>query len=215
MHLIHQKEVWVLTGEGWLVTLICVAALMLFLINQLYPFLALNSPLKADILVIEGWMQDYAIKEAIAEFERGGYQKLITIGPSLWVGHYLSQYKNFAELAAANLIALGFDPDKLVAVPTPDVFRNRTDASAAALSQWIAGSGLKVESINLYTFDVHSRRNWMIFNQALAPEIKVGVIVLEPLSYDPKRWWVSSAGVRSIISETIAYIYARFVNWRA
>jgi hypothetical protein len=215
MHLIHQKEVWVLTGEGWLVTLACVAALMLFLINQLYPFLALNSPLKADILVIEGWMQDYAIKEAIAEFERGSYQKLITIGPSLWVGHYLSQYKNFAELAAANLIALGFDPDKLVAVPTPDVFRNRTDASAAALSQWIANSGLKVESINLYTFDVHSRRNWMIFNQALAPEIKVGVIVLEPLSYDPKRWWVSSAGVRSIISETIAYIYARFVNWRA
>ncbi len=55
----------------------------------------------------------------------------------------------------------------------------------------------------------------MIFNQALAPEINVGVIVLEPLSYDPKRWWASSAGVRSIISETIAYIYARFVNWRA
>jgi hypothetical protein len=48
-----------------------------------------------------------------------------------------------------------------------------------------------------------------------APEIKVGVIAAKPLIYDPKYWWVSSEGVRSIISEAIAYIYARFVNWRA
>lgn len=212
MHLLHRQEIWLPTVQGWLVIVVCVAALMLFLVTHIYSFLALNAPIQADILVLEGWMYDYAIKDAIAEFERGGYQKLITIGPSLVEGHYLSRYKNFAELGAATLIALGFNPDKLVAVPTPDVLRNRTDASAVALREWLLKSEFKVKSINLYTFDVHSRRNWIIFKQALAPEIKVGVIVLDPLSYDPKRWWFYSAGVKSIIFEIISCIYACFVS---
>jgi len=72
-----------------------------------------------------------------------------------------------------------------------------------------------VKSINLVTFDVHARRSWIIFKQTLAPEIQVGVIATESLSYNPKHWWTSSEGVRSIIAETIAYIYARFVDWRA
>jgi hypothetical protein len=212
MHLIHRQEIWMPTIQGWLVIVGCVAAVILFLITHIYSFLAVNSPINADILVIEGWMPDLAIKEAIAEFKRGRYQKLITIGPSLYQGHHLSQYKNFAELGAANLIAFGFAPDKLLPVPTPDVIRHRTGASALALRQWIDNSDLKIEAINLYTFDVHSRRNWLTFKQALAPKIKVGVIVLEPVGYDPKQWWVSSAGVRSVIFEAIAYIYTRFVH---
>jgi uncharacterized SAM-binding protein YcdF (DUF218 family) len=215
MHLIHRQEVWIPTVQGGLVILACLAAFMLFLLARIYSFLALNRPIKADVLVIEGWMKEYAIKDAIAEFRRGGYQKLIAIGPSLSEGYYLVQYKNFAERAAAMLIALGFDPDKVVAVPTPDVFKHRTYSSALALREWIAESDLKVESINLYTFDVHSRRSWLLFKHAFAPEIKVGVIPLEPLNYDPKRWWTSSTGVKSIIFETIAYIYVRFVSWKA
>jgi len=215
MRLIHRQQKWVLTVQGWLVTLISVAAFMLFLLTHIQPFLAPTSPIKADILVVEGWIPDYAIKNAIAEFKTGGYQKLVTTGVPVELGYYLIQYKNVAELAAATLIALGFDQDKLVAVPAPEVIRDRTVASAVALREWIADSGLKVESINLYTFDVHARRSWLIFKQALAPEIKVGVIAVENSKYDSKQWWIYSEGVRSIISETIAYIYARFVNWRA
>jgi hypothetical protein len=215
MRLIHRQQKWVLTVQGWLVTLVCVAAFMLFLLTHIQPFLAPTSPIKADILVVEGWIPDYALKYSMEEFKRGGYQKLVTTGVPMELGYYLIQYKNAAELAAATLIALGFDQDKLVAVPAPEVIRDRTVASAVALRQWIANSGLKVESINLYTFDVHARRSWLIFKQALAPQIKVGVIAVENYSYNPKKWWTSSEGVRSIISETIAYIYARFVNWKA
>lgn len=214
MRLIHQQKAWVLTVQGWLVTLTSITALILFGITHVHPFLAPYSPIKADILVVEGWLEDYVIKNAIKEFERGGYQKLITTGLPLPKGFYLSQHKNFAELSAATLITLGFDPDKLVAVPAPNVIRNRTDASAMALRQWIANSDLKVKAINLYTFDVHARRSWLIFKQTLAPEIQVGVIAVKSLSYDPKHWWSSSEGVRSIISEAIAYLYARFVSWR-
>ncbi|HAA28237.1 MAG TPA: cytosine deaminase [Cyanobacteria bacterium UBA8553] len=214
MRLIHQQKIWVLTTQGWLLSITTIVILILFCITHVHPFLAPYSPVKADILVVEGWLEDYVIKNAMKEFEKGSYQKLITTGLPLPRGYYLSQHKSFAELSAATLITLGFDPDKLVAVPAKNVTRNRTDASATALRQWIANSGLKVKSINLYTFDVHSRRSWLIFKQTLAPEIKVGVIAVESRSYDPKRWWTSSEGVRSIISETIAYLYARFVSWK-
>ncbi len=215
MRLIHRQEKWVLTVQGWLLFLVSVTALMLFMLSHIHPFLSPTSPIKADILVVEGWIPDYAIQDAIREFEKGSYQKLITTGIPLEKGYFLAQYKNYADLAAATLLVLGFAPDKLVAVPAPNVIRNRTSASALAVRQWIRNSALKVKSINLYTYDVHAQRSWLVFKQVLAPEIKVGVIAAKPLIYDPKYWWVSSEGVRSIISEAIAYIYARFVNWRA
>jgi len=28
--------------------------------------------------------------------------------------------------------------------------------------------------------------------------------------YDPERWWRYSAGVRGVIDESVAYIYAKF-----
>lgn len=214
MRLIHRQEIWMLTIQSWLVVCGLIAALVLFLITHIHPFLALNSPIKADLLIVEGWIPDYAVKNAIAEFNKGGYQKLITTGLPLQLGYYLSPYKNAAELAAATLTLLGFDQDKLVVVPASNVTINRTSASATALHKWIETSDLNVKSINVYTFDAHARRSWLIFKQALAPDIKVGVIAEKSLTYNPKQWWISSEGVRAIISETIAYIYARLINWK-
>lgn len=215
MRLIHRQEIWMLTTQGWLAICGLIIALSLFVVTHIHPFLAINSPIQADILVVEGWIPDYAVKNAIAEFNKGDYQKLITTGLPLQLGYYLSPYKNAAELAAATLTVLGFEQDKLVAVPASSVTRNRTSASAVALNQWLKTSDLNVKSINVYTFDAHARRSWLIFKQALAPNIKVGIISEKPLEYNPQKWWVYSAGVRSIISETIAYIYARLINWQS
>lgn len=213
MRLIQRKEVWLPTIQGWFFILVFVLALMLFIANHIHSFLAPNSPLKADVLVVEGWIEDYALESAMKEFQRGGYQKLITTGTPLEQGFYLSKYKTSAELAAATLLALGFAPDQLVAVPAPQVLRNRTAASAVALREWINQSNLKIKSMNLYSSDVHARRSWLLFKQALAPKIQVGVISVDSDSYNPKQWWIYSAGVRSIISEAIAYLYARLVSW--
>lgn len=206
---------WVLTAQGWLLTLLGFIAFMLLIVTNIHPFLAPYSPIKAEVLVVEGWITDYAIEDAIKEFERGGYQKLITTGLPLERGYYLAQYKNFAELSAATLITLGFDREKLVAVPTPYAIRNRTSASAQALHQWLANSGLEVKGINVFSLDVHARRSWLIFKQVLAPDVNVGIIAVKSQSYDPNHWWVSSEGVRSIISEGIAYIYARLIGWKS
>lgn len=211
---IQRKEVWVLTSHGWLFFLFFCLTFILVVLVHLYSFLAPTSPIKADVLVVEGWMGDYGLKNAIKEFEKGGYQALITTGTPLGQGHYLSEYKSTAELAAATLIALGFDRDKLVAIPAADAVINRTAASAMALREWIAQSGLNVKSINLYSSDVHTRRSWLIFKQVLAPQIQVGVIAAPPYDYNPQKWWSSSQGVRLMISETIAYLYAWMVSWQ-
>ncbi len=208
----HRHQKWMLTARGWLVAITFALSLIISIITHIHPFLAVNSPLKADVLVVEGWLPDYALKDAIAEFQSGAYHKIITTGGPLPIGFYLAEYNNFADLSAATLKKLGLEEEKLIAVPAPDVMKKRTYASAVALRQWLSSSDLKVEAINLYTLDVHARRSWLIFKKVLAPKIKTGVIAIKSRDYEPKNWWSSSAGVRAVIFETIAYIYARFVN---
>ncbi|HBB30514.1 MAG TPA: cytosine deaminase [Cyanobacteria bacterium UBA9273] len=188
---------------------------MIITLANIYPFLAVNSPIAADVLVVEGWLPDYAIKGAISEFNRGSYRKLITTGIPLPKGYYLAEYKSFAELSAATLLALGFNQEQLVAIPASNVIQHRTYTTAVALREWLLTSDLNVKSINLYTYGPHTRRSWIIFKAVLAPEIKVGAIAAQPQEYDAQAWWQSSEGVRTVIGEAIAYIYARFINWKS
>ncbi len=215
VHLIQRREVWSPTIPGWGVILGSLWLVLTLTIANIHPFLAVTAPISANILVVEGWLPDYAIKEAIAEYERGTYEKLITTGTPLSRGYYLAEYKNFAELTAATFLALGFDPNQLVAVPTPKVEKDRTYTSAVTLRQWVSTSGLRVKGVNLFTLGTHARRSWLVFRQALAPSVPVGAIAVEPRAYDVKHWWRSSEGVRTVISEAIAYLYARLVNWQS
>lgn len=215
IRLIHRQAKWTLTAQGWGVVITFAATLIIFTITHIHPFLAVTSPMKADILVVEGWLPDYALKQALTEFENGSYNKIVTTGGPLPTGYYLAEYKTFAELSAATLKALGLKKEKLVAVPAPEVIKDRTYASAVTFRQWLSNSNLNVQSINLYTLDVHTRRSWLIFEKVLAPKIKTGAIAARTRDYQPDKWWSSSAGVRSVISEVIAYIYARFVNLSA
>ncbi|MEM8779295.1 MAG: ElyC/SanA/YdcF family protein [Cyanobacteria bacterium P01_G01_bin.49] len=180
---------------------------------MIQPFLTVSSPLEAKVMIVEGWLTDAAIKGAIAEFKAQNYHLMITTGTPIRRGQQFSQYKTDADLAAATAIALGVDPQKVVAVPTPVVKVNRTAASAIGVKEWLSESDLTVETVNLYSYDVHTRRSWLIFRQVLEPEIKVGAIAYHSRDYDAQQWWKSSEGVKSVILETIAYFYARFL-WR-
>ncbi|NEP82441.1 MAG: hypothetical protein F6K39_32415 [Okeania sp. SIO3B3] len=212
---LQWQEKLILTIQVWILILGLIIFLITICCFNIYSFLAVTSPIEADILIVEGWMSDYAVKLAIAEFQQGAYQKLITTGSPIGKGYYLSEYNNFSELTAATLIALGVDPDRVVAVPTPQVVKYRTAASAIAVKEWLTTSNLKVDSINIYTLGPHARRSWMIYRNVFSPDIQVGVIALEPKGYNPKRWWQSSAGMRTVVGEAIAYFYTRFVNWKS
>ena len=214
--LIKRQEMWTLTAQGWAIAIALIAYLIFFTITHVHSFLAVTSPIKsAQALIVEGWLPDYAIEEALAEFQNGSYYQIITTGGTLGKGSYLTGYKNFAEVTAATFIKLGLETEKVVAVPTPFVVKDRSYASAAEFYRWLSNSNLQIESINLFSLDVHTRRSWLIFKKLLNPSIKVGVIAAKTQDYDPEKWWASSQGVRTIIDEAIAYIYARFLDWKA
>ncbi len=107
IRLIHRQEKWTLTIQGWVVMITFTATLIIFTITHIQPFLSVTSPVKADVLVVEGWLPDYALKHALTEFENGSYKKIVTTGGPLPTGYYLAEYKTFAELSAATLKALG------------------------------------------------------------------------------------------------------------
>jgi len=213
--LIQKQEIWTLTLEGWLIFLSAFTIFIFFIITRSYPFLAVNAPIKsADLLVIEGWISDYALKKAVDEFKQGSYSQILTIGATVDQGFYLAEYNNFAEISAATLQKMGIPKEKLIAIPVPQVNKNRTIASAVALQQYIEDHNLPVQSINLLTSDAHARRSWLIFKNVFSPSIQVGIIATNPGTYNANKWWNSSEGVRVVMSEAIAYIYALFINWK-
>ena len=44
---------------------------------------------------------------------------------------------------------------------------------------------------------------------AFGEEVKVGVISVANPDYDPAQWWRYSEGVRQVLSESVAYVYAK------
>jgi uncharacterized SAM-binding protein YcdF (DUF218 family) len=215
MRLFRRKSLWMPTSLGWGIIIAVLAVMTSLIFMHIHPFLAITSPLKqADFLVVEGWIPDYAIKQAATEYQEKSYRQIITTGVPLEKGSYLLEYKNYAEIAALTLKNIGLESEKIVAVASPEVKKDRTYASAIALRQWLEKSNSPMAAINLFTHDTHARRSWLIFQKALSPKIKVGIISSAPQNYDPNKWWTYSAGVRSIINEIVAYVYAVVVSWK-
>ena len=209
--LLEYKPRWGFTMQAWLIFLFLLALSLPIILFQIHPFLAFSEPIIADALIIEGWADDIVIEGAVAEFNQGQYQLLITSGGPLGKGTYLSEFKSFADLAAATAVALDVPREQIITISSPFASRDRTAASAKAVKDWIAQSSTTIETVNIYSYDVHTRRSWWIFKTVFEPEIKVGAIAHPSLNYDSTSWFTSSAGARSVISETIAFLYARFI----
>ena len=208
--LIRKKERWGFTFGGWLLVLVLVGSAALFGVVEVHSFLALNRPVEGDILVVEGWLPEYALEEAVGEFGERGYSLLVATGGPLDKGHYLMKYRSYAELTAVTLKEMGVDEKMIKAVPAEGVQKDRTYASAVALREWLSASGLKAKNINVVSVGCHARRTWLLFERAFEGEdVEIGVISELNREYDPERWWGSSAGVRTVIGESIAYFYAR------
>jgi hypothetical protein len=207
---IHIKGIEII---ALLLPIICITIAIWLTIVNLHAFLAKNAPIAASVLVVEGWLPDYALESVAAEFKNGAYQKLITIGGALPRGFYLSEYQNFAELSAATLIAIGVNPVHILVVTDPSQSPGRTASTATILDRWLATSELQITALNLFTLSTHARRSWLLFKKILEPEISVGIIAGEQLDYDSKSWWRSSEGVRTVISELIAYLYVRIFDF--
>lgn len=155
-----------LTFQGWLIAIAMIVVLIIFAITHIHPFLAVNSPVAADILVVEGWMNDNAIKSALSEFQGGSYRHLVTTGIPVERGYYLAEYKNFAQIAANSLKKMGLEAEKITIVPSPEVRKDRTYASAIAFRQWLEKTDIQPQAINIVSESTHARRSWLMYKKS-------------------------------------------------
>jgi len=204
--LLIKRECYCFTKTGLLIFLFLLSASFIVVIMWLPLFYAVNEPLdNADILVVEGWLDDRQLIEAMVIFDKSEYQVLITTGTALNQGYYLSEYKDWATLAKSSLLAMGMPDDQLISVPAVSVSQERTLNSAKALSKYLDST--EYRSLNIVSSGMHARRTWSVFQSVLGNKYKVGVISLDDRSYGIDAWWKSSKGVRDFISESIKLSY--------
>lgn len=211
--LFHRRECVVPTWRGWLILAGTLTVLFTIAIRGAYGFLALNDPISARFLVVEGWSPDYTIAEAIAEYRRHSYEAVLVTGGPIEIGHPLLHYKTFADLGTATLQRMGMDPALIQTVPAPAVGKDRSYASAMTVKRWLHARGTARPALNLLGHGAHCRRTRLLYEKAFRGEAEIGIIACEEKSFEPDRWWSSSQGFRSVVGEMIAYAYARLFFW--
>lgn len=208
--LFNRRERWGLSLGGWTVAIALVAVATATVGITIYPFLAPTERVAAKVLVVEGWVPPYAIRAAASEFARGHYDWVVaTGGPVEGLGGYTDVAGTAASLGATRLRQAGVPPECVALAPSRVSDRDRTYHGAVALGRWLARHQPQVTRINVLTADVHARRTRLLYQRALGARFTVGVIAVPSPDYNPRRWWRYSEGVRSVLGESIAYVYAR------
>ncbi len=213
--LLRHRDCLALTWRGWLLLVLTLTVLSVVTVRGVYPFLAVTEPVEGGLLVVEGWVSDVTMEATVAEFKRHRYAKVYVTGGPVEHSAWMYNYKTFAEAGRGTLIALGLDADEVQAVPSKWVRKDRTNAEAAAFGKWIIASGAKPKTVHLISEAAHARRSRLLFQRALGNGVTVGVTSVPRRDFDPEHWWRSSAGVREVMGETLAYGYARFLFWLA
>jgi hypothetical protein len=206
--LLRRREMIIPTWRGWLGLAFLLFAGARGFLSWVHPFLAVNAPIGGEALVVEGWIPDYALREALREFRARRYPRLITTGGPVPAGMAFSYHGNYARLAAAALCEFGLSPDSIVAVPSLAVQKERTYAEGVAVAAWMRRAGRVPGSLDLYSFSTHARRSRNLYRLALGPGTRVGVFAPPDREYDAARWWTSSSGFRQVTDEWIAFLYA-------
>lgn len=207
--LLQRRVRWSLSLKGWLLVLALSTAGTAAFVFGIHPFLSVSAPVKGEFLIVEGWIPDYAIQNAAAEFRSNPYRVILVTGGPLGKGSFLAQYGTFAEVGAATLRNLGFTSNEVVSVPSAHHQRSRTLGSAMSVATWFSQQKHSPRSVNIVTIGAHSRRSRLIYQRVLGPHVEVGVLPIEGRDYDPRLWWRYSAGLRSVMGEAAAYINAR------
>jgi hypothetical protein len=209
----RPRQVWMPTIFGWLLLLVIALAMCLFVVRNIYSFLAPNDPVGARVLVVEGWLAPEELNQAIQIFKRGGYERVVTTGGPISGWPELSIHSNYAKMAADYLAQHGVPRSAIIFVPTPQSAQERTFLSAVVRRDSAHQLGIPLDAIDLFSSGAHSRRSRLLFQMAFGQKVRIGILAGRPGDYDPEAWWRASSGVESIVFQSVGLLWVKCFFW--
>jgi hypothetical protein len=210
--LLKRRLHWGLSLSGWLLAAGLLGAVFALAVWNVHPFLAVNHPVNCDDLVVEGWIPEYALQEIAELCKTHPYRRILTVGgPVSGSDSPAADDDTHAYVGASRLKKLGIDPQLVEMVPNTVRHRDRTYGSALALRKWLSGKGTLPAAMTVVTLGPHARRSRLLYEKAFGGGASIGILAIENREYDPHHWWRYSEGVKEVVSESAAYLYARFI----
>jgi hypothetical protein len=196
LKLLKKRELWVPTLRGWILIVSAMSLTAVLYAGFIHSFLAVSKPVRGEILAVEGWIPPFALERAASEFKGHGYGLLVLTGEA-------------HKWTVAVLKEAGVNEEQIAVVSDKQVQKDRTYSSAVALKEWLLASDVSSRKIDVVTLGAHGRRSLLLYEMALGDRFSVGIIAADNIRYDPNQWWRSTEGIRSVVEETLAYIYTR------
>jgi hypothetical protein len=207
LRLFRQRLVCWPTWLGWLCLGLAAAVACRLCLAVVYPFLAVTERIPANVLVVEGWVPDYTLQDALAEFRAGKYEHLVTTGGPMGHGYTLGGATNYAQSAGLILQTLGVDTNRMVVAPGRFTFRNRTYNAARSAQVKLLEMKLSIRGIIVYTQGPHARRSRLVYQKVFGREVPIGVVAHPSEEYDEARWWRTSEGGKEVLTEGLGWFF--------
>ena len=212
--LLRRRQVWLPTLWGWLLLLALGLLGLVALAVAANGALALNDPARdARTLIVEGWIDESELAQAMAVLRRGRYERVLTTGGPIEPWSDVGGWQTFAERAAAYLRTHGPANLPVIAVPAPETKLERTYLNAVMVREWARQSGTALVAVDVYSAGVHARRSRLVYRMALGSKVEVGVLAAVPKGFDAERWWRSSVGAKTLLGETLGLFWTECCFW--
>jgi hypothetical protein len=203
-----RRYVWLPKWWFLIILLLLGSFLLLLGVKNIANFLAITSLTKSEFLIVEGWQDNFSLKQALDLFNSNSYQVLITTGgPIKRQLNTVTKDNNYADYAASYFLSNGVKKSSIVSLPTPDSAQNRTFLSAVVVRKWFEKNDYFEPVITVATQGVHARRTRLLYERAFHGKAEVGIYSSKPLYYALDRWWETSIGSKAVITETIGVLW--------
>ena len=219
--LFRRRQVWLPTFSGAIVLVAVAAALAIALLPRLGPFLAPTEHARggdgrgARTLIVEGWLDDDALADAIALAQSGRYERVVTSGGPIETWREIQPWPSYAERAADHLRRHGVRATPVVAVPAPALAQDRSFLSAVVVRDWALAQGLSLDAVDVYSASVHARRSRLVYRMAFGDAVEIGIVAAPPQRYRLDRWWATSEGSKAVLGELLGLAWTKCCFWPA
>ena len=216
--LFRRREVWLPTWRAGLLLVAFVAVMAIAALRHLGTYLAPDEPAAgrdgrgARTLVVEGWLDEDALDDAIAVIARGRYERVVTSGGPIESWRDVQRWPSYAD-RAADYVRRRVGSVPVVAVPAPASAQDRTFLSAVIVRDWLNQQGAAADAIDLFSGGVHARRSRLVYRLAFGPDVEVGIFAARPRRYPLERWWSTSDGAKAAIGELLSLGWTSCCFW--